>query len=336
VTGQLEIDVTATLPGFTLELAERIPLAGITVITGPSGGGKTTLLRVIAGLEPAVRGTIRFDGADWSGLAPHRRGIGFVFQDVRLFPHMDVAANLAYGARRRGAGREMVAAVIEALDLGPLLHRAPQTLSGGEARRVALGRALAARPRLLVMDEPLTGLDRARKERLQPYIARAVADFGVPLLYVTHGEGEITYLADRVLTIAGGRAAGWQPPAPRLTGRVRAAGEGWIELERADAVLRVEGQGRVGEIWAIPLGRDLSLSTRDPGATSGVAVLEGRILGPEPGEGAPETRPHGLETGGERLTIPASWVPAPLRGVEGGGPVWLSLARIRARPLASA
>ena len=157
----LHFDLSVRYPGFELNAADTIPTAGITVLSGPSGSGKTTLLRAIAGLEPAAERSV---------------------QEARLFPHLTVRQNLDYGARRRGATRAEVEAVIDALDLSALLSREPARLSGGEARRVALGRALASRPRILLMDEPLTGLDRARKADLMPWIARAVAGFGVPAL----------------------------------------------------------------------------------------------------------------------------------------------------------
>ena len=281
----LAFDLRVDRPGFSLLAAAEVPLTGITALSGPSGSGKTTLLRAIAGLEPQAQGAVSYAGEDWTGLRASDRGVGYVFQDARLFPHLDVMGNLDYGATRRGTPRDLIDAAIEALDLRPLLHRAPATLSGGETRRVALGRALASAPRILLMDEPLTGLDRARKADLMPYIARAVAGFGVPALYVTHSAGEIGFLADRTLEIAEGRLTGWRDAAPHLLGTVVNTAPGQIELALGDLRLWLTGQGSVAEHWSIPLGQDYLLSVDPPGISSAALCVPVEVVSATPGSG---------------------------------------------------
>ena len=211
---ELALDLQTSLGDFSLQVRDTLQLDGITALFGPSGSGKSTLLRIIAGLETRATGSVRFDGEDWqnrhSRLAAHRRGATLLFQDVRLFPHLDVAANLAYAARRApreraGAGRDEV---VNSLELGDLLDRRPQTLSGGEAQRVAIARALLARPRLLLMDEPLAALDLGRRARLLDRIEELPDRFGVPVLYVTHAINEVARLADQTVLMQDGRWIG--------------------------------------------------------------------------------------------------------------------------------
>lgn len=324
----LGFDIRVSYPDFSLEAAAEVPLTGITALSGPSGSGKTTLLRAIAGLEPLAEGRVQFAGEDWTGRPAATRGIGYVFQDARLFPHLDVAGNLDYGARRRGTEPAQVQAVIDALDLRPLLRRAPATLSGGEIRRVALGRALASGPRILLMDEPLTGLDRARKSDLMPYIARAVAGFGVPALYVTHSAGEIGFLADRTLSIAEGRLTGWLPPAPRLIGQVMGTASGQIDLALGDMRIWLQGHGDTGEIWALPLGQDYVLSSESPGLSNAALTLGADVIAAVPGSGTIR-----VQIAGQQLDLP--WARDDGRMPEPGAPLWLSLPKLAARPVQS-
>ncbi|NHX27225.1 molybdenum ABC transporter ATP-binding protein, partial [Escherichia coli] len=169
----------------------------------------------IAGFEP-VQGRIVFDGQVWQdgaqSLPPHRRGVGMVFQDTRLFPHLSVAGNLRYAARR-AQGAIHQDDVIGALDLGPLLARRPGGLSGGERQRVAIGRALLAQPRLMLMDAPLAALDAARKAQILPLIARLPQVFGIPVIHVTHSIEEVTQIADRLIAMQDGRIVASGPLA---------------------------------------------------------------------------------------------------------------------------
>ncbi len=210
----LSVAIDRRYPDFALGVCHDFALDGITAIFGPSGCGKTTLLRSIAGLERGAIGRITHDAEVWQDergtfVPPHRRGIGFVFQDARLFPHLRVEGNLRYADRRsrdhagRGIGFD---AVVAALGLAGLLARRPGELSAGEKQRVAIGRTLLARPRLLLMDEPLAALDSPRKAEILPHIAKLPTAFGVPILYVTHSLDEVTQLADRMFVLAGGRA----------------------------------------------------------------------------------------------------------------------------------
>ncbi len=186
---------------------------GLTALFGPSGSGKTTLVNLVAGLIRPDSGSIAFDGETWvdgSGrrfMPPHRRRIGYVFQEARLFPHMTVRGNLRYGARfaPRGEPGETLERVVELLRIGPLLDRRPALLSGGEKQRVALGRALMAKPRLLLMDEPLSALDNDLKAAILPDIERMRDEAGIPILYVSHSIEEVTRLATRVVVMAAGR-----------------------------------------------------------------------------------------------------------------------------------
>lgn len=174
----------------------------LTALVGPSGAGKTTILNMIAGLIRPDRGRIvvggetLFDSERHIDLRPDARGIGYVFQDNRLFPHMSVARNLRYGARRAGPAAAMIdeASLLNVLGIGHLMGRSPVTLSGGEARRVAIGRALLSGPRLLLLDEPLTSLDAARAEELLKAIERIRDAFAIPILYVSHNAAEIERL----------------------------------------------------------------------------------------------------------------------------------------------
>jgi molybdate transport system ATP-binding protein len=208
----LALDITLERPAFALTVRQTVALDGITAVCGPSGSGKTTLLRIVAGLEEAARGTVAFDGTLWQDgkrrVPPHRRDVGYVFQDGRLFTHLTVEQNLRFAldrTRPRTGRRIGLDEVVSALDLQPLLARRSISLSGGEQQRVAIGRALLASPRLMLMDEPLSSLDVNRKREIIPHIERLPSTFGVPVLYVTHNIDEVARLAADVLLLVEGR-----------------------------------------------------------------------------------------------------------------------------------
>ncbi len=222
--GEHDLDLTIHLSrdGFALQCSETVAGEGITAVFGPSGGGKSTLLRAIAGLVTPDRGRIAsgadvwFDTAAGVNRPAHERPAGLMFQDLRLFPHLTVEGNLRYADRRAPAGKEgrpdyAMADVIAALDLAPLLGRRVQGLSGGEGQRVALGRTLLTRPRLLLLDEPLSALDRDRKAAILPLIADLPRRFSIPVLYVSHALDEVAQLADRILVLDQGRVAAHGP-----------------------------------------------------------------------------------------------------------------------------
>ena len=208
----LSVDVQKRLGEF--DLAAKFESAGsVTALFGASGSGKTTIVNMIAGLVTPDRGRIAldgdvlFDGAARINVPAHRRRIGYVFQEGRLFPHLSVAQNLDYGRWMSGhpadaTERERIVAL---LNIGHLLPRRPGHLSGGERQRVAVGRALLTKPRLLLLDEPLASLDRARKLEILPYLARLRDEARVPMVYVSHQAGEILRLASQVVRIDDGR-----------------------------------------------------------------------------------------------------------------------------------
>ncbi|MCU6455832.1 ATP-binding cassette domain-containing protein [Sphingomonas sp. A2-49] len=182
---------------------ELVAGAGLTVLFGPSGIGKTSVLNMVAGLLRPDRGRIAvagrplFDAAAGIDIAPERRRAGYVFQEPRLFPHRRVRANLLYGA----AGEDGLAAVVAMLGVGHLLDRWPRTLSGGEARRVAIGRALLSDPAFLLLDEPLSSLDRARRGEIMDAILRVRDEAGLPILMVTHDPDEAALLGTRIVRV---------------------------------------------------------------------------------------------------------------------------------------
>lgn len=208
----LVVDIGKRLGAF--DLAMRFEQTGrVTALYGPSGSGKTTIVNCVAGLVCPDRGrialgkTMLFDADAGINLAPHRRRIGYVFQDARLFPHLSVRSNLNYGGwfARRATGVADFAAIVDLLGIGHLLDRRPRDLSGGEKQRVAIGRALLARPRLLLMDEPLAALDRGRRAEILPYLERLADGMTLPILYVSHAIEEVARLADQTVIIEGGR-----------------------------------------------------------------------------------------------------------------------------------
>jgi molybdate transport system ATP-binding protein len=198
---------------FSLELAFAAPGRGVTALFGPSGSGKSTVLAAVAGLLRPQQGQVALDGTPLLDtrrgvfVPPERRRCAVVFQDARLFPHLSVETNLRFGLRRapRDATGPALEEVVALLGIGHLLGRRPGRLSGGERQRVALGRALLARPRLLLMDEPLAALDAARRAEVLPFLARLAATSTVPILYVTHTLDEVDALADRLVLLEAGR-----------------------------------------------------------------------------------------------------------------------------------
>lgn len=184
----------------------------VVALTGPSGCGKSTLLRAIAGLEPLAAGTVLWNGEDLAAVPPHRRGFGLMFQDGQLFAHLNVSRNIAYGLRaQKLPPSERAVRVAELLELVGLTEygsRPVTALSGGERQRIALARSLAPRPRLLMLDEPLSALDRALRERLAAELARLLRVTGTTAILVTHDEGEARAIADRVLRMRDGEIVG--------------------------------------------------------------------------------------------------------------------------------
>jgi molybdate transport system ATP-binding protein len=208
----LRVDVSKQLGEFSLQ-ATFASEGRVTGLFGASGAGKTSLINMIAGLLRPDRGTIAVDGETLDDtvvgrhVPAHRRRIGYVFQDARLFPHLDVRQNLDYGRRmnRLADNPAQRARIIDLLDIGSLLDRRPGQLSGGERQRVALGRALLASPRLLLLDEPLGSLDEERKVEILPYLVRLRDEAGVPMVYVSHDVEEMRQLATSVVMLRRGR-----------------------------------------------------------------------------------------------------------------------------------
>jgi len=210
----LRVDVAKQLGEFFIEAAFASE-GRVTGLFGASGAGKTSLINMIAGLLKPDRGSISIDGETLDDtaarlhVAAHRRRIGYVFQDARLFPHLDIRHNLDYGRRMNGLAQDPAhqARIVDMLDIEQLLDRRPGKLSGGERQRVALGRALLARPRLLLLDEPLGSLDEERKAEILPYLMRLRDEANVPMVYVSHDAGEMRQLATQVVMLKRGRIA---------------------------------------------------------------------------------------------------------------------------------
>jgi len=294
-----------------LNLDVEIPISpGVTAIFGPSGAGKTSILRACAGLLTPQNGRIEIDGTVWfdsarnQNLQPHKRRVGFVFQEPRLFPHLSVQQNLRYGAAKGASLHPLV----DLLGLTALLDRRPAHLSGGEAQRVALGRALLAKPRILLMDEPLSALDLALKHDIVPYLEALKREAQVPILYVSHDIDEVARLADHVVLLEDGRAmppcdvatafAG-TAPASRL-GRSIAGGllraevamhhdsDGLTELRMGDVALLVPGKIEpIGSMVQLRIeAKDVTLSVEPPVGLSALNVLPATITAIDPGPGA--------------------------------------------------
>jgi molybdate transport system ATP-binding protein len=211
----IALDLLLRQGSFTLELRTRLE-ARITALFGASGAGKTTILDAIAGLRRPSAGAIvvgsrvLFDQARGVDLPPHRRHVGYVAQDVALFPHMSVRTNVLYG--RRAGQKLSLDAVVRMLEIAPLLDRQVPQLSGGERQRVALARALMSAPELLLLDEPFAAVDVARRRRILPYLERVRDELMVPIIYVTHDPAEVRQVAEHVVILNDGRVASAGPP----------------------------------------------------------------------------------------------------------------------------
>jgi len=263
----LSVSLRHALPGLDLDVAFEAP-AGVTSLFGRSGAGKTTVINAVAGLLRPNTGRIVLgdkvlvDTAAGICLPARKRHVGYVFQEGRLFPHLDVRANLGYGPRvaRRPLDPVAFARVVEMLGIGHLLARRPAALSGGEKQRVAIGRALLADPTLLLLDEPLAALDEARKAEILPYLERIRDEAGVPMLYVSHSAAEVARLATTVVVLDGGKVRRVGPAAAVL----------------GDPTVAPAGVREVGAVLAARVARhhDDGLSELDAG---GVALLLPRV-----------------------------------------------------------
>jgi molybdate transport system ATP-binding protein len=215
MTGELTADFEMQYPrGATIAAALRLPCDGfhVSVLFGPSGCGKTTVLRCLAGLERPGRGHVKFGDETWFDAesrafrSPQQRDVGFLFQDYALFPHLTVSQNIGYGLRAHSAAERdrAVRQIMEQCQLIELGDRLPQRISGGQQQRVALARALVRQPRLLLLDEPLSALDATLRDELRSRLRRLLAEFGIPVVIVTHDRNEAMALGDQIVVMDAG------------------------------------------------------------------------------------------------------------------------------------
>ncbi|MEH7828548.1 molybdenum ABC transporter ATP-binding protein [Gemmobacter denitrificans] len=349
----LDITLKHRFGDFALDVAFRAP-AGVTALFGPSGSGKTTVIHAVAGLirpdqgRISVGGVAVLDTAAGHALPPHRRRIGYVFQDARLFPHLTVRQNLLYGRwfapKGSGPGLDRI---VEMLGIGPLLARRPGALSGGERQRVAIGRAILSNPRLLALDEPLAALDDPRKAEILPYLERLRDDLGLPMLYVSHAMTEVARLADTVVLMAAGRVTAAGPAAEILSDPAIAPGLG---LREAGAILTArvvehsaDGltllDSAAGPLWlprvaAAPgarlrirvLAQDVMLATERPAGISALNILPAILRDIRIGDG-PGAMVR-LEAGGEVLLARITRRSANALVLEPGKPVFAILKAV--------
>jgi len=325
----LLVEAHHRLGTFTLDAAFTSD-GGVTALFGRSGSGKTSLIRIIAGLTRPAEGVVRLGGdvlvdtARGIFVPPHRRRFGYVFQEARLFPHLTVRQNLNYGRwfSPKGMRPESPDRVVGLLGIADLLDRQPANLSGGEKQRVAIGRALLASPRLLLMDEPLAALDEERKAEILPYLERLRDEAGIPIVYVSHSIAEVARLADRVVLMAGGHVEAAGPASdvlggPRLasfadrreagsvlSGRVEARdgvhGLATVRLEGGAAILVPAAAVSPGEAVRLRIpARDVMVATVRPEGLSALNILEGTVETMEPdGEGMASLR---IACGGDHV-----------------------------------
>jgi molybdate transport system ATP-binding protein len=310
----LSVAITHRLGAFTLDVAFEVE-DGLTALFGRSGAGKTSLVNAIAGLIRPDQGRVEVDGVVLTDTAsrifvpPHRRRVGYVFQEGRLFPHLNVRQNLVYGRwfAPKAAGGGDFDQVIGLLGIEHLLTRRPANLSGGEKQRVAIGRALLARPRLLVMDEPLAALDEGRRHEIFPYIERLRDEMRVPIVYVSHSIAEVSRLATTLVVLSDGEVAAIGPTAQvmsrldlfPLTGRAEAgailstqvAGHdrafGLTILKTAAGELRIPHLDLpVGTMLRVRIrARDVMIALSPPEGLSALNVLPGTVAEIAAGDG---------------------------------------------------
>lgn len=272
-------------PGFTLDADLTLPGTGVTAIFGRSGSGKTTLLRAIAGLERTRQGFLSFNGEVWQDagrfLPVHKRPLGYVFQEASLFSHLSVRKNLCFGLERcKTVEKISLDQVIELLGIGHLLERKADCLSGGERQRVAIARALAVSPRILLMDEPLSALDSARKQEILPYLERLRDELHIPVLYVSHSPDEVSRLADYLVVLDSGRVTAQGPLVetmaqidfPLCAGKDKGVVLDGIVVERDERwhLMRVEFSG--GSLWSRDRGISLGRRVRLLVPSGGVSI----------------------------------------------------------------
>ncbi|MBM3950629.1 MAG: molybdenum ABC transporter ATP-binding protein [Rhodospirillales bacterium] len=302
----IEAHLVLARPDFSLDVDLALPGRGVSALFGPSGAGKTSVLRAIAGLERAA-GFVRINGATWQDdsrnefVPTHKRPLGYVFQEASLFPHLDVRRNLEYGMNRvPAAGRRVsLQAAIDLLGIGALMDRDPATLSGGERQRVAIARALATSPSLLLLDEPLAALDAARKSEVLPYLERLHDQWDIPVLYVSHALDEVARIADHLVLMDKGRVAASGPIDALLARSDLRLIEGdgaaaWIEGTVADydAAYHLLAIDCPGGRFLLPgssrsagtrvrlkvQARDVSLALEKPTGSSIINILPVRVI----------------------------------------------------------
>ena len=303
----IEADIVARFGPFRLN-ANFAAGAGLTAIFGPSGCGKTSLINVLAGLHKpesgrvAIDGKVLFDSARNINLPPHRRRLGYVFQDGRLFPHLTVHSNLTYGTRwvAKSDRHQDFDNVVELLNLGPLLTRRPRKLSGGEKQRVAIGRALLAGPRLLLMDERLESLDVVQKAEILPFIERLRDELRLPIAFVSHSVEEVVRLGDTLVILSEGNTVECGPieevmsriDLPQVADLYEAGAAVRVMVEGHDDTFGLTRLAFTGGTLLVPRleratgarlrvrirARDVALSLARPTGTSVLNVLDGRIV----------------------------------------------------------
>jgi len=366
VSADLRIRLTLPRAGFTLKVDLSLPAQGITVLFGPSGSGKTSVLRAVAGLERAREAQVRLGEQVWQDDArglwvpPHRRCLGYVFQEASLLDHLDVMGNLRYGLLRthraahagsspaEGLDTALLDKAIDLLGISHLLSRRTPALSGGERQRVAIARALAAAPQLLLLDEPMAAIDAGRRQEILPWLERLRDEAALPMLYVTHSTDELVRLADQVVLIEQGQVqaqgSAWEVVALRhgalVAGEEPACLLACTVVERSPKwqLARVDFEG--GHLWLRDSGaspghrlrlrvwaRDVSLATRQPQDTSVQNILPVVVSGLEAADHPSQVLVR-LRCGQAELLSRITRRACEQLGLEPGRPAWAMIKAV--------
>ncbi|HKS12007.1 MAG TPA: molybdenum ABC transporter ATP-binding protein [Pseudomonas sp.] len=343
---------------FTLDVDLQLPGRGISALFGHSGSGKTSCLRCLAGLERAASAYIEVNGEVWEDSArgffmpPHQRPVGYVFQEASLFAHLSVRGNLEFGWRRIAPGERKISLdqACQLLGIGHLLERQPATLSGGEAQRVGIARALLSSPRLLLMDEPLAALDGPRKREILPYLERLHAELEIPVVYVSHAQDEVARLADYLVLLEQGAVQASGPIADTLARLDLPLAEG----EDAGVVFEVTARGHDAHYQLLDVqlpgdgprlriahpaqasgtrlrvkvqARDVSLSLTEDCASSILNRLPVRVREFRPAENAAHALVS-LEAGGNLLLARITRYSADQLGLHPGQALWAQIKSV--------